>query len=212
MRKITKISVVSLTLILFTAVPLFAQGDESGLTEIMTEMILEIGVILFAARLGGFLASRMGMPSVLGELLIGIVIGPYMLGGLAIPGFPEGLFPVVTGSVPVIPELYGMATIASIILLFHSGLETDLDLFLLFSLKGAVIGIGGVIFSFFAGAWAGSMITDLPMFEPSNLFMGVLSIATSVGITARILSEQRKMDSPEGVTILAAAVLDDVLV
>ena len=47
--------------------------------------------------------------------------------------------------------------------------------------------------------------------DPLTLFLGVLSIATSVGITARILSEQRKMDSPEGVTILAAAVIDDVL-
>ncbi len=49
------------------------------------------------------------------------------------------------------------------------------------------------------------------MFAPVNLFIGIISTATSVGITARILSDRKKMDSPEGVTILAAAVFDDVL-
>ena len=192
--------------------PVFANagGGEESLTEQMTELVFEIGVILFAARLGGSVMKKLKMPSVLGELLIGIVIGPYLLGGIPLPGFHHGLFPLAEGF-SVSPELYGIATIASIILLFLSGLETDLALFLQFSLKGAVIGITGVVVSFLSGAWAGSLITGAPLFDSVNLFMGVLSIATSVGITARILSEQRKMDSPEGVTILAAAVIDDVL-
>ena len=211
MFKKEKRTLVVFVMLFLLAVPVFASGGEGSLTELMTELVFEIGVILFAARLGGYLMKKIGMPSVLGELLIGILIGPYLLGGLPLPGFHQGLFPVVHGSIPVSPELYGMATIASIILLFHSGLETDLSLFLRFSVKGAVIGIGGVIVSFLSGAWAGSLITGIGMFEPVNLFMGVLSIATSVGITARILSDQRKMDSPEGVTILAAAVIDDVL-
>ncbi|OQY34606.1 MAG: sodium:proton exchanger [Spirochaetaceae bacterium 4572_59] len=203
------ILLISFFLILVT--PAFANGGEESLTEKMTELVFEIGVILFAARLGGAIMKKFNMPSVLGELLMGIVIGPYLLGGIPLPGFHNGLFPLLAGSFPVSPELYGIATIASIILLFHSGLETDLALFLQFSVKGAIIGITGVIVSFVSGAWAGSLITGQSMFAPVNLFMGVLSIATSVGITARILSEQRKMDSPEGVTILAAAVIDDVL-
>ncbi len=200
-------------IILFvSAVPVFAsENEESVLTEKMTELVFEIGVILFAARLGGFLMKKINMPSVLGELLMGIVIGPYLLGGIPLPGFHEGLFPIVNGSLSVTPELYGISTIASIILLFHSGLETDISLFLRYSLKGAIIGIGGVVVSFFAGAWAGGFLTGQGLLAPVNLFLGVISVATSVGITARILSEQRKMDSPEGVTILAAAVIDDVL-
>jgi len=80
------------------------------------------------------------------------------------------------------------------------------------SLVIGYIGIGGVVFSFFLGAgcavWSGLAPGWL---DPRALFLGAIATATSVGITARILSERRKMDSPEGVTILAAAVFDDVL-
>jgi fructose-specific phosphotransferase system IIA component len=184
---------------------------EGSLVEKMTDLVFQIGVILFAAKLGGFLMKKMDMPSVLGELMMGILIGPYLLGGLPFFGFHNGLFPLVNPEFPVTAELYAFSTVASIILLFHSGLETDLSMFLRFSAKGAIIGIGGVFVSFVSGAWAGSLITGLPIISPVNLFLGVISTATSVGITARILSEQRKMDSPEGVTVLAAAVIDDVL-
>ncbi len=211
MKRKLKLPMAILFLLLLMASPVFASGGEESLTEKMTELVFEIGIILFAARLGGAVMKKLNMPSVLGELLMGIVIGPYLLGSIALPGFHLGLFPLMDGSIPVSPELYGISTIASIILLFHSGLETDLALFLQFSVKGAIIGIGGVIVSFLSGAWAGSLLTGLSPFAPVNLFLGVISVATSVGITARILSEQRKMDSPEGVTILAAAVIDDVL-
>lgn len=180
------------------------------ITKLMTELVFQVAVILFAAKLGGGVLKKLKMPSVLGELLTGILIGPYLLGGLALPGFPHGLFPAVEGFA-VTPELYGFATVASIILLFLSGLETDLSLFLAYSLKGAVIGIGGIIAAMLTGMGVGSLMLHTPLFTPVNLFLGILSVATSVGITARILSEQRRMGSPEGVTILAAAVIDDVL-
>jgi len=189
-----------------------AWSNSGGVTEIMTNLVLQIGVVLFAARLGGIIMGKLKMPSVLGELLMGIVIGPYLLGGIPFLGFHEGLFPLHHGmGIPVSTEIYAFATVASILLLFLSGLETDLSLFLAFSVKGAIIGIGGVLVSFFAGAGIASLMLHTPLLAPENLFLGILSIATSVGITARILSEQRKMDSPEGVTILAAAVIDDVL-
>ena len=119
----------------------------------------------------------------------------------------------VGGTLPVSVELYGIAVFASVILLFLSGLETDLPTFLRFSGIGSGVGIGGVIVAFALGDLSAVMF--LPgvegFFDPEALFLGTLSTATSVGITARILSERRKMSSPEGVTILAAAVLDDVL-
>lgn len=209
----------SLLLALFLILPLaglFASsgGDEGGvsMTHKMMVLILQVAVIIFAARLGGKAAKKIKMPSVLGELMVGILIGPSVLGMIPLPGFPQGLFPHIEGSaIPVTPELYGIATIASIILLFLAGLETDIDLFLKYSIKGGVVGLGGVIFSFGTGALAAMMLLQAPLMDPRCLFLGVLSIATSVGITARILSEHRKMDSPEGVTILAAAVIDDVL-
>ena len=182
-----------------------------NITEIMAELVLQIGVIIFAVRAAGRLSRRIGIPPVLGELLAGVIIGPYALGSIALPGFPHGLFPLGNGAMAVSPELYAFATVASIILLFMSGLETDLGLFLRYSVAGGIIGLGGVVFSFTLGALTGSVLLNAPIMDPRCLFMGILSTATSVGITARILSDQKKMDSPEGVTILAAAVFDDVL-
>ncbi|MDR1930137.1 MAG: cation:proton antiporter [Treponema sp.] len=180
--------------------------------ERMAELALQIGVILFAVRLGGRLVKKAGIPSVLGELLAGVIIGPFALGGLAFPGFPGGLFPLHEGSnLPVSIELYAFAALASVILLFVSGLETDLSLFLRYSVSGGVIGLGGVVFSFALGALTAMVLLKAPLADPRCLFMGLLATPTSVGITARILSDKKKMDSPEGVTILAAAVFDDVL-
>ncbi|GBU26801.1 PTS system, IIA component [Treponema sp. R8-4-B8] len=181
-------------------------------TELMTILVFQVGIILFAVRFGGHLAKKVGIPSVLGELLIGVVIGPYALGGIAFPGFPQGLFPLsASGSIAVSNELYSFATVASIILLFYSGLETDIGLFLKYSIAGVVIGLGGVLFSFVIGDVCGVLLLKTSFLDTRCLFLGILSTATSVGITARILSDKKKMDSPEGVTILAAAVFDDVL-
>lgn len=184
-------------------------GD--GVTHAMTELILHLAVILIGARVGGAVFQRfLRAPSVLGELVVGMIIGPYALGGVTIPGFGV-LFPALEGTIPVSSELYGIATLASVLLLFLSGLETDLSTFMRYSLAGVAVGIGGLLFSFTLGAmcavWFGvaSGFTD-----PSALFLGTIATATSVGLTARILSEKKRMGSPEGVTILAAAVFDDV--
>ena len=121
-------------------------------------LAIQFGVILFAARLCGIAATKLRIPSVLGELIAGIIIGPYVLGSLPIPlhGFHNGLFPLVEGSsIPVSMPLYGIATLGSIILLFISGLETDLRMFFRYSLVGTIVGLGGVIFSFVFGAGLG---------------------------------------------------------
>ena len=188
------------------------------ITEIVTNLVLQLAVIIFTARIFGKLAARVGIPSVLGELIAGIVIGPFALGGIGFPGFPNGFFGVLDSSAGAVSsELYAFAQIASIILLFASGLETDLSLFIKYSVSGGIIGVGGVVVSFFFGAGCAMFILPVlgiecsGLFDIKCLFLGVMSTATSVGITARILSDKKKMDSPEGVTILAAAVFDDVL-
>ena len=188
------------------------------ITEIITDLVFQLAVIIFTARIFGKLATRVGIPSVLGELVSGIIIGPFALGGLALPGFPHGLFGVTESLAGAVsPELYAFAQIASIILLFASGLETDLSLFIKYSVSGGIIGVGGVVISFFFGAACAFFILPIlgiqcsSLFDVKCLFLGIMSTATSVGITARILSDKKRMDSPEGVTILAAAVFDDVL-
>lgn len=189
------------------------------ITEVITNLVFQIAVIIFAVRIFGKLAAKFGIPSVLGELIAGIIIGPYALGHFGFFGFPEGLFPLASPSLAVSTELYAISQIASIILLFASGLETDLSLFLKYSVSGGIIGIGGVLISFlFGDICAMFLINILPnipactgFMDNRCLFLGIMSTATSVGITARILSDKKRMDSPEGVTILAAAVFDDVL-
>ncbi len=209
MGKVGKIAIAAVVLMMIgTAV--FAE-EAVPITEVMSELVLQLGIIIFAVRAGGQLVKKLGIPSVLGELLAGVVIGPYAFGGVALPGFPHGVFPLGSGTLAVSPELYGFATVASIILLFASGLETDIALFLRYSVAGGIVGIGGVVFSFAFGDLVGVFLLKASFMDPRCLFLGILSTATSVGITARILSDQKKMDSPEGVTILAAAVFDDVL-
>lgn len=187
-------------------------GHSNDITHMMTYLVFQLGIIIFAAKLGGVLFQKMKMPSVLGELVAGIFIGPYMLGGISLPSFPHGVFPVseIT-ALPVTPELYGIATVASIILLFAAGLETDFQMFLKFSLAGSILGIGGVVVSFIVGDLTAVYFLKTNFMSSQALFLGVMSTATSVGITARILSEKRKMDSPEGVSIMAGAVIDDIL-
>ena len=176
------------------------------------QFIFQLGILIVCARLGGHWLRRwLNLPGVLGELLVGMLIGPYALGHLHWPLIGT-IFPLTASGQAVSSELHALATFASIVLLFLSGLETDLSTFLRYSLAGTLVGIGGVAVSFFLGAgcavWLG--VAD-GWLNPKALFLGAVATATSVGISARILAERRKLDSPEGVTILAAAVFDDVL-
>ena len=190
---------------------------EIGMTHRMMMLVIQLGVILFAARLGNIFFEKIHLPGVLGELTAGILIGPYLIGALSIPGFSNGLFPIYTEQFPISPELYGICALASIVLLFMAGLETDIKLFMRYSMVGSLVGIGGVVISFLVGDLLTIIFSKmlfgvtLGFFSPACLFLGIISTTTSVGITARILSEQKKLDSPEGVTILSGAVVDDVL-
>lgn len=222
------------------AVPAYPNFGLPRVEEMMF-LVLQIGIIIFAAKLGGMLASLMKMPSILGELAAGIVIGPWALGGIGFcldwfnGIFKDGLFHGAAlremaahgqNFDATSPALYGIATLASIILLFLSGLETNLKMFLKYSFVGSMVGVGGVVVSFVFGDLCAVWL--LPKFFPhfkhlaeipfaeavtsaAPLYMGIMSTATSVGITARILSEKKKMDSEEGTTIMAGAVIDDVL-
>lgn len=194
------------------AIAMASDGSES-IVHRMSTLVFQLSVILFAARFGGILFKKIGFPGVLGELIAGIILGPSLLGSIPIPFlFENGLFPRVEGAlIPVEPELYAISTIGSIVLLFLAGLETDLKLLVQFSVAGVVVGLGGVIFSFLIGAFTTAWWLHIPFSDPRVLLMGVISTATSVGITIRVLSERKKVGSPEGMTILAGAVVDDIL-
>ncbi|HKJ85736.1 MAG TPA: cation:proton antiporter, partial [Spirochaetia bacterium] len=175
-----------------------AHGVDAGhsLEHRMTMLALQIGIILFAGYFGSRLARRLKVPVILGELVAGILIGPFALGTISLPGYPDGLFPRVANSLSISPELYGFAVVASIVLLFLMGLQTDLRLFLRFALKGSVVGLGGAILSVVVGLLIGWLMLGAGPGDPRSLFLGVVAIATSVDITGRILSERHKMASP----------------
>lgn len=177
----------------------------------MAQLVLQLALITMAAWVGGLLARKIGLPAALGQLIAGIIIGPFALGSIGFPIFPQGIFPVAPGAIPVSPILYSFSTMASIILLFVSGLETDLTLFKRYAAKGAVVGIGGVVVSLTFGSLLTMLFKGVSPFSPEALFMGALCVASSVGIAATVLSSHRKIDSPEGTTILSAAVVDDIL-
>ncbi|RMF87173.1 MAG: cation:proton antiporter [Nitrospinota bacterium] len=209
-------------IVVATAVPSFASAGGGGEGEdillVIARLVLQIGVILIAAKVGGEICEvYLKQPGVLGELIAGMLIGPYALGGyITIPRLgPLFVLPSTGGEVtgiPVSTELYAFAQIAAVILLFMAGLETDLRQFLRYGGPATVIAVGGVITPFVLGAWTTVLFGFAPSFmHPTALFMGAIMTATSVGITARVLSDIGRLDTPEGVSILAAAVVDDVL-
>jgi Kef-type K+ transport system membrane component KefB len=188
-----------------------------GITEIIMHLVLQLAVILVMAKLAAEVCERwLKVPPVLGELVVGIVIGPYALGTVQIPGLGP-LFPLpdvveTVTAIPVSIELYSIAQVAAVVLLFVIGLETDFRQFLRFAGPGLLVAIGGVVVPFLLGAWLTVVFGFAEHFgDAKALFMGAILTATSVGITARVLSDMGKLGTPEGVTVLAAAVIDDVI-
>ncbi len=185
---------------------------------VVAELILLLSIILVAAKIGGEVSERyLKIPPVLGELGAGILISPFLLGGIhwfgggAIFELPHGQ----SGGLPVEPQLFFVAQLAAVVLLFEAGLETDRKQFMKYVRPATAVAAGGVLLPFAMGFAATVMFGYASLDSISGmvpaLFVGAIMTATSVGITARVLADIRRLDSPEGVTILAGAVVDDVL-
>ena len=179
-------------------------------------LMFQLAAILAAAKVGGEVFERyLRIPSVLGELTAGILIGPYALGGFEAWGW--SLFPEIVGHghadiIPVSDSLWALANVGSVVLLFAAGLETDLRQFLRYAGPATLVAIGGVVVPFAAGVALTVVFGFADGYtDPRALFMGAVMTATSIGITVRVLGDLRSLDTPEGVTTLAAAVLDDIL-
>ena len=190
---------------------------EEDFVKQVEHLVIQLAVILVAAKIGGEICERyLRVPPVLGELAMGILIGPFALGGMAILGL-RPLFPALNGhdTLPVSLELFAISQIAAVVLLFAAGLETDLKQFRRYAAPASLVAIGGVVVPFAMGAGITMLLKPAGLEGDAllyaALFMGAIMTATSVGITARVLGDIHRLDSPEGVTIMAAAVVDDVL-
>ncbi len=198
--------IIALFLILFVPVAL-ASGAVGSID--VPHIVLSIAIMLLAAKIGGEIAERkFKQPGVLGELLAGVVISPFALG-------PILGFHVIPGEImPISPEIDLIGQIGAVILLFLAGIETDVKQFMKFGKVAGFVAAGGVIVPFALGYFAIKLFYTPPEGEPIEyvaLFTGAILTATSVGITARVLKDLDRMNSEEGTTILAAAVIDDIL-
>jgi mannitol/fructose-specific phosphotransferase system IIA component (Ntr-type)/Kef-type K+ transport system membrane component KefB len=179
--------------------------------------VLQLGVLVLVARLGGGLFARWRLPVILGELCGGMVVGPHLFGGMALPGFPKGLMSNVADVLVIQGPLFGVCMVALMVLLFLIGLETDVRLLRRYTLAGALVGAGGGLTAFLAGcaltatASAWLLGQAAAWYEPVPLFVGVVAATTSIGILARVLAQQRRLETPEGVVALSGAVVDNML-
>ncbi len=149
-------------------------------------------IILLTARVFAELASRLHLPSVIGELIAGVVLGPSLLGWIE----------------PVEP-IKLMAEIGIILLLFDVGLGTDIKRLAETGLQSVVVASVGFGMPFLMGFSVGYWLFDIPFLV--SLFIGGTLTATSIGVTIRVLTDLKSQNTSEGQIILGAAVLDDVL-
>lgn len=157
----------------------------------VTGVLLDILVVLLAAKLAAELAERVGMPAVVGEILAGVVIGPSALG---LVGTSEAL--------SVLAEL------GVILLLFQVGLEMDLAELGAVGRASLAVAVVGVVLPLLGGLGVGFAFG---MDGNEALFVGAALTATSVGITARVFGDLRALAMVEARTVLGAAVADDVI-
>jgi Kef-type K+ transport system membrane component KefB len=165
----------------------------------LLRFLLLLALIIAAAKAGGWVSLRIGQPAVLGEIVAGVVLGPSLLNVLGWPLFHgEGLATVVGH----------LANLGVILLMFIAGLETDLDRMRRVGRVAAIAGAAGVFVPLVLGFGAA-----LPFGYPAQqaLFVGVVLTATSVSITVQTLIELGQLETKEGTTLLAAAVIDDVI-
>lgn len=154
--------------------------------------ILQIVIILLATKIAGHVSIRLGQPSVLGKIIVGIILGPALLGW-----------------VQDTEILTIFSQIGVLLLMFLAGLETNLK-DLNRNMKAALlVAIGGIIAPIIGG-YIASQYYGLSMAE--SIFIGLLLSATSVSISVQTLRELGWLNSKEGSTLLGAAVLDDIIV
>jgi Kef-type K+ transport system membrane component KefB len=154
-------------------------------------LFLAFAAALVGAKVLGELVERIGQPAVLGELAAGVVLGPSVL-----------------GLVPLNDAVLVLAEIGVALLLFEIGLETDLTELARVGAPALSVAFAGMVLPF-AGGYFATRALGHPTLTAT--FVGAALTATSIGITARVLSELKVLATREGQIILGAAVVDDVL-
>jgi Kef-type K+ transport system membrane component KefB len=163
------------------------------------QLALLLAILLPATKIAASLFTRFGIPPILGELLVGVALGPGAFNLLQMHVFHAG---EATGALML------LAQVGAMVLMFVAGIETDIDRMREASLVAFLVALSGVIWPFFLGAGVGHLFG---LSWKTACFIGGALTATSVSISARTLMDAGKMATPEATIILGAAVIDDVM-
>lgn len=174
--------------------------------------LIQIALLLLAARAFGEIFQRLGQPSVIGELLAGVVLGPSIVGRL-FPFLEEWIIP----QTPVqgyLLELIGL--LGAMFLLLITGLETDLTLIRRHARTAVGVSLGGIVLSFATGFMVGQLLPDNLLANAEKRTVFALFVATtlaiaSIPVVAKVLFELNLIRRDVGQTIIAAGMVDDTI-
>lgn len=165
---------------------------EGGTGYTVPQLLLVIAAVFAATKAMGELALRLKQPAVLGEIIAGVLLGGSALGILD----------------PGDPVIHAMSEIGVIVLLFATGLHTDVPSLVKAGAAASAVALAGVVLPFASGYL---VAVGLGATSLQALVAGAAMCATSIGISARVLSDLGQLDTKEGQIVLGAAVIDDVI-
>jgi len=178
----------------------------------VTVLLLQLGMLLLVARTLGYVANRFGLPSVVGELLAGIVLGPSILGAIA----PDLLATFVPTDPARFHLLEAFAFFGVLLLLVITGLETDIDLIASKGRSAAAISLTGIIVPFALGFALGQVlpeqfIADTEQRLVFSLFLGTALGISAIPVIAKVMIEMNVVRRDIGQLTLAAGMIDDTI-
>ncbi len=156
------------------------------------DLLASLVALLVATKALGVLAQRVGQPAVVGELIAGVILGGSLLGILD----------------PADPVIHALAELGVLVLLFEIGLHTDLKSLVKVGSEAMTVAVVGVVLPFALGY---GVAAALGLSAIPAIVCGAALTATSIGISARTLSDLHKLNTPEGQIVLGAAVIDDII-
>ena len=156
------------------------------------QLLLVLAAIFAATKTLGFVATRLKQPAVLGEIIAGVILGGSVLGVLD----------------PHEPRIHALSELGVIILLFMTGLHTDVSSLIKAGAASMAVAVAGVVLPFVSGYYVTIAMGATPL---QALVAGAAMCATSIGISARVLSDLGQLNTSEGQVVLGGAVIDDVI-